>query len=375
MLIRSSLWSLLVLLIHLVLAHVAPGSVGEVEIRSVLPLDAAQRARLARLVESDPEAGALFQLRQTRGLALLTARPSPLEKIFYEGLVHTDPRRVKSVEHLRDMDDLAALLEWWQASGDRRAASKGVEYLLAWTQTYVPTGNDVNDAKLLPVLVAAIAWRSELSADDQQRLDTWIQRFGQVHRDAAREQKDKRTNRYSKRLIVITMTALALDRKEWLDDVRQEYARFVASALSPDGTSEDLRRRDTLTYHCSMLRPLLDLAMLLQVPGSPDLYRQESDSGASVRKSVLYVVPFADGSKQRREWVNTTVELDRQRAAAGLEEYKPGRLFDPKDSLKMLEQASFFEPELIPLVARLSESGAKRFPTWRSVVQQAMRNS
>ncbi|GAB4170434.1 MAG: hypothetical protein Fur0032_09330 [Terrimicrobiaceae bacterium] len=79
---------------------------------------------------------------------------TPLEEIHYEGLVHTNPRRIATVEKLKQMGAMAWVVRYWQTSEDPRAAETLSEWILAWTSTYRPTGNDVNENKLRPVLVA-----------------------------------------------------------------------------------------------------------------------------------------------------------------------------------------------------------------------------
>jgi hypothetical protein len=295
-----------------------------------------------------------------------------LRVIHYDGLVNTDPRRIETVKHLADMDDVAALVEWWQASGDDRAAAQGVKHLVAWARTYEPTGNDVNENKLVPLIVAAGAWRDRLGDDDRAAVESWLLDLAQKHREAGRNANDKLTNRHAKRLNLIALLANVLNKPEWIAEVRGEYATFIESALYADGTSADLQRRDTLTYHCSVLRSLMELAMQLS-DGRTDLYRLTGASGGSVQKSVEYVIPYADGSKTREEWKNSKVDLDRRRAEAGLEKYQPGRLFDPTDARAMLEQASYYDPDLLPLVARLSKVESTSFPSWRTVIFAAMR--
>ncbi|HEV7299841.1 MAG TPA: alginate lyase family protein [Tepidisphaeraceae bacterium] len=346
--------------------------VGELTIRDLLPLDAAERQRLRLIVAGDPDAGALFDRRAAEARRLLDATPRPLAKIEYEGLVNTDPRRVRTVEHLADMDALAAMFEWWQASDDARAAAKCVEYVAAWTATYTPTGNDVNDNKLLPVIIAGSALRGRMTDAQATQFQTWLNEMGRKHRAAAREQTERRTNRYTKRLRLMALVALSLDDRDLLRDVRVGFEQFVTTGLYPDGTSEDLKRRDTLTYHSSALAPLLDIATFAR-GDDRDWYRWESPTGSSVKKSLDYLVPYADGTLTRQEWVNTTVDLDRRRAAAGLSAYQPGKLFDPQDALDELEQASYFDPNLLPLVAKLAGSPSTRFPTWRTLVQAAAR--
>ncbi len=92
-----------------------------------------------------------------------------------------------------------------------------------------------------------------------------------------------------------------------------------------------------------------------------DLFSYTSPEGASVEKSVAYVVLYAIGEQVRQEWVNSKVELDHQRAAAGLEEYQPGRLFDPAEAIPLFEWASCYNREWHKLV----QEGSKGYTaTW-----------
>ena len=85
------------------------------------------------------------------------------------------------------------------------------------------------------------------------------------------------------------------------------------------------------------------------------------------------MVPYATGEKEHEEWVNSKVDLDRRRAEAGLEKYRPGRIFEPKRALSLLEKAAYFDPSLMEIVRDLSDSEAERFPTWQTLVNAAAR--
>lgn len=67
------------------------------------------------------------------------------------------------------------------------------------------------------------------------------------------------------------------------------------------------------------------------------------------------------------------MELDRQRAAVGWEAYQPGRCFEPKSALGLIERAACFDPALAPLAAERAGSKGSAFPSWRSVVNAACR--
>lgn len=342
---------------------------GELKIDWVTPLRPETLLKLRDLASRDAEARAIVEQVAAEAMPLLDAKPDPLEAIEYEGLVNTDPRRLKTVAKLRQMSDVACLIRFWQATGNEQAARTLRRFTLAWTAAYRPTGNDVNENKLVPLLVAYHAQRSIMSADEVSKVDAWVEQFGQLHADAVRDSKHF-TNRYTKHVRLLALAGLILARDRWVDAAQAGVKRFVIQSLRADGASEDLERRDTLTYHASSLTPVIELAMLAGDSG-PELYRWTSPAGGSIKKSVDFVVPYAEGVKQREEWRHTKVALDRRRAEAGLEKYRPGRLYEPKDALELMELASYFDPELLRVVRRLADHKAERFPTWQTLINQA----
>lgn len=335
---------------------------GEFWIASTPPLNETQRARLRELIGSHPEAARLAATLRADVEPLLDRKPHPVRVIQYEGLLHTDPLRIACVEKLREMGDVALVLRHWQATGDARAADYLRRFVTAWAGTYEPTGNDVNENKLYPLFVAYEGLRAGFEPGDRKRIDDWISTFGNLH-SAAVAKPGASDNRYTKHLRLLAMFGRILDREDWRASAREGVRRFVAHSLRPDGTSLDLEIRDSLTYHTSSLRPIIEIALLSGIDG-PSLYSWKSPAGSSIRKSVEYVVPYASGAKTREEWRNTTVELDRNRAAAGIEEYRPGRLYEPRSALPLLEEASVFDPALRPLVLQLHGTGATRFASW-----------
>ncbi|MFP4356627.1 MAG: alginate lyase family protein [Phycisphaerae bacterium] len=344
---------------------------GEFSIPPVVPLDAAQLKRLRDLAADDREAAALAAEAAEKAKGLLSAQPHPLEVIHYEGLVHTDPRRIATVAKLREMGDVARLVRYWQVSADARAAETLRKFILAWTGTYKLTGNDVNENKFWPMLVAYHALRDSFPGERRKQVDAWVEHLGRLHVRAV-EKSEHLTNRYSKHVRLAAMAGMILGRKEWVATAHEGIRRFVTESLYADGTSRDLKRRDTLTYHASSLRPPLQLAMLAGAEGRK-LYAWQSEKGGSLEKSVDYVVPYAMGEKTRREWTRSKVDLDRRRAEAGLDEYEPGRLYEPRRALKLMEQASYFDADLLKVVLHLTASEAKRFPTWQTLINAAAR--
>jgi hypothetical protein len=348
----------------------AAWGVGEARITEVLPLEARERGRLARLVADEPDVGELFAAKQAARATWLERRPRAAEVLNYEGLLSDDARRLATVEHLEDSNAVAALLELWQVSGDPVLAAHMRLFLLAWAETYRPTGNDVNEDKLLPMIVAFASVRETFPERDGERVMQWLRVMGEKHVEQLKRSGPPRSNRDTKRLRLLAFLGVALARSEWVDVALARLGEFLAHGLKPDGTSYDLHHRDSLTYHVSALVPALDVAWLARKRGE-ERYRLASAEGASLQRSVQYLVPFADGSRTREEWRQSRVELDRRRAAAGLEAYSPGRLYDPTNALPVLEKATLWEPQFVPLVAKLAGLPGRTFPTWRCAVNSA----
>lgn len=345
------------------------GEVGEFTIPAVIPLNDSQLENLRELVENDVEARRMADAEVKKAEAYLGNEPNPLEVIHYEGLVNTNPKRIACVEHLRDMTKAAQLYRYWQVSGDPHASETIRDFVTAWFDTYKLTGNDVNENKLYPLLIAYLAFREEFSADDRNRLDNVVENLGKLHLKGVKRSKHL-TNRYSKHVRLLAVCGMILNREDWVEKAVGGIERFVEKSLYEDGSSKDFKYRDTLTYHGSSLRPHIQLCMVLGEKGR-ELYSKENTQGGSLKKSVDFVVPYAMGEKVHKEWVNTKVGLDRKRAAAGIEKYRTGRLFEPKGALRLMEEASFYDSKLIAVVRHLTDDNGERFPTWQTLVNAA----
>ncbi|MFW6303805.1 MAG: alginate lyase family protein [Candidatus Sumerlaeota bacterium] len=353
-------------------AGVRAAEVGEFSIPDVRPLDESERGRLREFVQSDAEAKVIAEQVAEQAKPFIGAEARPVEVIHYEGLVNTNPKRVKTVENLSQMAEAGWLLRHWQLTGDEAAAETLREWIVTWTSTYKITGNDVNENKFYPLLVAYLALRDTMDGENVKQVDAWVERLGEAHEKHVKESTHF-TNRYSKSVRLLAIAGMILDREEWVVEAHKGIRRFVRNNLYADGTSEDLKRRDSLTYHKSSLKPVVDLAIMTGGDEGRALYDWESERGGSIRKSVDYLVPYAMGEKTHEEWKDTKVDLDRRRAKAGLEKYRPGRLYEPKNAQDLMERAAYFDPELHKVVLHLTDSDAKHFPTFLSLLNAAKR--
>ncbi|MFQ3671430.1 MAG: alginate lyase family protein [Verrucomicrobiia bacterium] len=339
--VSVGLWAMMK--VHAVMAA-GTENPGEFDHRDVFPLDRAALDRLRQMVGVEGPKKQWAEPVIAAGRRALGATPKPLKRINYEGLLNTNPSRIETVKSLRTMNDVADAFRAWQLTGGDEFAEFTRRSILAWAQTYVPTGNDVNENKLTPLVVAFTGLRESFEAGDREEVERWLGRMADLH--AAETAKVTRfTNRYTKRLRFLALLGLALDRRDLLDAAGKGVRVFVRNSLRPDGTSFDLEERDTLTYHCSALEAALDTIQL--TASNPEtVYAWGSPAGGSVKKSVEYVVPYAMGEKERREWENTRIALDRRRAEAGIATYQPGKLFDPEYALPMLRKAARIDRSL-----------------------------
>jgi hypothetical protein len=354
------------------------GAGAETSIRQAFWLTESQQARLRALVAADPEAGALWRTLRAEAEALHARRPSPLPVIHYEGLLDTDPRRVATIAALGDMDALVVLTQAAAIDPAGPYAASATRLVLAWVDTYVPTGNTINENTLEPLACAYGTLAGRFAGGERERIDRFLRALAEAQVRVS-ERADRpgvpKDNWTSKRVKLVGLIGLVLRDERFVDYARRMHRLYLEDALFPDGSSHDLHVRDALSYHVSSIQPLVVLAIYARegrLPGGEDLFRLEAPSGASLARSTRFVVPYADGSRTREEWRHTMVELDRRRAAAGLSRYTPGRPFDPSRALELLEAASHFEQSYVPLVAALTGSAAERHPTWTTMLREVM---
>jgi hypothetical protein len=263
--------------------------------------------------------------------ASLGRQPRPLAVLIYEGRLSNDPQRIKTVEHLQDMQRLHELVWAYRLTGRESFAEAGIRSLVQWMAACRPSGNDVNDHKLMPLLEAYAVWRDRLSPSRGEQAESWLAELDQANRAGLAEdyrQGRGNTNRAAKRVKMLMCSAVLRDHAADIDRAVADYRRHVEAALRPDGRSVDLERRDAMHYHISEVRSLIETAVLARGTGR-DLLDQTTPQGASLRKSLDFVVPYARQEKVYAEWVNSTIALDRRRWEAGDLHYQPGRPWDP----------------------------------------------
>lgn len=332
-----------------------------------------QQQALARLVADDPEAHALFATLLQTAQDALTETPQPIAAIRTEGKLPQDPLKIATQHSLRDIGRIGAL--GWAAAltGDPNSltnpyTAKAKEYILAWADTNISRGDPIDDTNLERLFVTYDLVRGAFSPEEQGRVELWLRQVAQAEQRTGRKTSTTTRNNWnSHRLKVIGLIAFLLHDPSLIANVVAGYRRQVAGDLDADGSSFDFHERDALHYHLYTLEPLLTLAIDARRNGI-DLYDYQAPSGASLPKSLQFLVPYCDGTKTHAEFVGSKVAFDRKRAEAGDPHYRAGRLFDPHQALSTLALAAAFDAQYESLERDVSDKKTARFVSWQDVL-------
>jgi hypothetical protein len=340
------------------------GVKAEVSIRQTIILTQQEQKSLARLIRENQSARKLWLQLKKEAEAVMDDSPDPLSVIHYEGLLDTDPKRVRTERSLEDMDKVALLLFAYYASHDERYAQKAKEYILAWSKTYKATGNPINENKFEPLIHSYSVMRSIFNEREKRIVGGWLRGIA----DAEVANKSIPMNNWeAKRIKLVSLIGLILESKEYVEFADRHFKAYVEVALNGDGTTLDLMERDALGYHVSGLKPLMVYGITLEQFGPDtgfDPFTYQNSSGGSIEKSVEYVNPYALGEKVHKEWINTKVELDKKRAEAGLEKYQPGTHFKPEQSREMYELAYFYNDRYLKIINEIKPSEGGEYHSW-----------
>ena len=282
------------------------------------------------------------------GKKALAASPNPVDTIYYEGLLDTNPRRIETSKSLDDMNLLTNLIYYGYLENNEEIGPKVKEFVLAWSSTYLPNGNPINENKFIALFWSYYLYRDQFDANERRIVDQWLRSIANA--EMGRE-RTPNNNWQAKRLKIIGIIGFMLNDENMQQFSINGFKEYISTSYFPDGTSVDLRDRDALQYHLSGLKPCISAFInLCKFNSAFDLYKYEAPSGSSIKKSIDYAIPYAKGEKQHKEWVNSKVALDHRRAAAGIAKYQPGILFDPATAIEALEWAGYYEPELLHII-------------------------
>jgi hypothetical protein len=325
---------------------------------TVVILNEYEQERFQQLVEKEAMVKKLNDSIQHLAEKALHHAPRPLETIYYEGLLDNNPKRIDTRKSLEDADAVVNLIYGSYSNNKPALRKKAAEFTRAWASIYKPTGNPINENKFTAFFWAYYLFQNDFDGPDQQLVENWMREIATLEMN---RKETPNNNWQAKRLKIIGLIGCIIGDTTFQRFALDGFKEYINSAYYADGTSEDLAKRDALSYHIGGIKPCLSVFInFRKFDPAFDLYEYVGVDGGSICKSVEYMIPYASGKKQHAEWVNTTVQLDRDRAAAGLEHYQPGKLFDPLESRPLLEWACYYNPNWYDIL----DSEGRYTTTW-----------
>jgi hypothetical protein len=299
----------------------------------IVILNPSEADRLQKMIMEDEQVKELYDSIVMLVEEHLNDPPRPLKQIFYEGLLQTNTDRIDTRKSLEDIDKVVALIYSNYGSHESEYGHKAKEIVSAWAGTYQPTGNPINENKLVPLFWAYYLFQDQFSSREKKNVEDWMVSIAEAQRARPHTPNN---NWEVKRLKIIGTVGCIMGDKALMDYSVRGFKEYIHTAYYADGTSNDLKDRDASHYHISGLVP----AIAFFVNSTPfysdfDLFSYSSPDGASVKKSVEYTLPYAEGTLKRKEWTKSKVALDKKRAEAGLADYQPGMLFDPQKAIPL----------------------------------------
>ncbi len=310
-------------------------------------------AKLKSLINTDASAKASYQNFRDAAAKAMNEQPNPIEEITSEGLLAGNPAKVKSLKAVEDADKVYALALVYKVEGDKKYLEKAGEYLSAWAKVNKSNGDPIDETKLEALYSAYDMIRDDVSGDVRKATDKWLNSIadGEINSEHAKGTKGTAINNWnSHRIKIIAMISYAVHNTSNYKIITHELEKQVAINLYADGSGYDFKERDALHYHIYTLEPLLSAITVVYRATGKDYFNYEAPAGASIKKSVDFLVPFVTGEKTHGEFANSNVGFDKARAKNGEAGYQAGAKFKPETGVYCLEQASYFSNKYMAAV-------------------------
>ncbi len=146
---------------------------------NVVILDTAEITNLRRVISQDGRAKHLYDSIASLARAHSKEAPRPLKRLHYEGLLETNPDRIDTRKSLEDMDKVIGFIYASYGSSDTVFARKTKQFVLAWANTYQPTGNPINENKFVALYWGYYLFQDYFSDREQEEVEEWMMTIAQ----------------------------------------------------------------------------------------------------------------------------------------------------------------------------------------------------
>ncbi|NWB84257.1 alginate lyase family protein [Pseudomonas gingeri] len=279
-----------------------------------------------------------------------------LPHLHTEGTLPNQGIREQSIAAEKDWPVLRQAALAWRLGADPRYLQQVDEGLAAWTRTYQPDFNPIDETNLDQLIDTYTLTANALSPQTRAASQAFLRKLGngyiaQIRQFHGSKGGKEINNWQSHRVKLVTMAAAALADHAMLEQAFQLFQQQVADNLLPDGSVFDFRERDALHYVVYDLEPLVQAALAAK-PYGGNWLTYTAPTGSSLVRSLDWLVPYANGQRSHQEFVHTRVKFDRDRANVGETGYSG--TWEPKSSNKLYWLAAQLDARYLPLARQLS---------------------
>lgn len=329
--------------------------------RAAMNFCAAPAMQTSERTSAAPIAQALVK----RVAARLNDQPKALARLHTEGTLPHEGIYDQSVEAEKDLEFMRDAALVWRATGDERYLRLVDRFLLAWTTTYQPSFNPIDETHFDSLILAYDMTASALPVKTRNAATAFIAKLanGYVLRVDAQPRPlagTYRNNWESHRVKLVAMAAFTLDDRKLINTAQRLFIEQIGENVAADGATVDFAERDALHYVAYDLQPLV-IAALAARRHNRNWLAQRAQNGASLQSALDWLVPYALGEKTHEEFVHSSVAFDAKRREAGLPGYSGP--WDPKDSAELFHLAARLSGRYASVALRLSPMP----PAWLAV--------
>ncbi|MGN6319268.1 alginate lyase family protein [Trinickia sp.] len=300
-----------------------------------------------------------------RVAARLNDQPKALARLHTEGTLPHEGIYDQSVEAQQDLELMRDAALVWRATGDERYLRLVDRFLLAWTTTYQPSFNPIDETHFDSLILAYDMTASALPVKTRNAATAFIAKLanGYVQRVDAQPRPlsgTYRNNWESHRVKLVAMAAFTLDDRKLINAAQRLFIEQIGENVAADGATVDFAERDALHYVTYDLEPLV-VAALAARRHNRNWLGERAQNGASLQLALDWLVPYALGEKTHEEFVHSSVAFDAKRREAGLPGYSGP--WDPKNSAQLFHLVARLSGRYASVALRLSPMP----PAWLAV--------
>jgi hypothetical protein len=271
--------------------------------------------------------------------------------IHLEGVLAKEPEYKESNDALNTINPLIG----WAFAARLKTGPEGAVFaqlahdgILTWIRTYrSPTGNPINESRLIPLLRAIDIFFPLFQPNEQAEAQAWLRGLilASDQFKGAHGRDERGSNNFETwRLSIRAMAAQVLGDGTETAATATLMDEHIRQNIWDDGSTFDFHRRGALHYHVYDLEAYTQSAIYV-----PSIYQPEDK--ARLETAFLFLKPYFTGEKQNIEFSNPDpslgkpIKFDIQRKNSGQKDFL-NQPWDPKGARKLLRMGRIIFPDI-----------------------------